>query len=71
MLVEIKYMLKDIVLFKLDVNNWMLGIIKATCVELSVLTTLSCNQSSKAVRDNMGVVAPHENLIYKTRQQAS
>lgn len=71
MLVEIKYMLKDIVLFKLDVNNWMIGIIKATCAEVSALTTLSCNQSSGAARDKMGVAAPHENLIYKTRQQAS
>lgn len=41
-------MLKDIVLFKLDVNNWTLGIIKATCVEVSALTTLSCNQSSQS-----------------------
>lgn len=50
------------------ITGW-LGIIKATYVEVSALTTLSCNQSSKAARDKMGVVAPHENLIY--RQQAS
>lgn len=45
MLAEIKYMLKDVVLFKLDVNNWiLLGIIKAkptTCVEGSVFTNHS------------------------------
>lgn len=81
MLVEIKYMLKDVVLFKLDVNNWiLLGIINQVLSRpsqppmwksLYSLTTLSCNQSSKADRDKMGVVAAHENLIYENRQQAS
>lgn len=57
-------MLKDIVLFKVDVNNWtLLGIIKAkltTCVEVSVLTNhskLQLELQSRQRQDGCGCIS--------------